>query len=192
MCLGHSFIHRLATFCDKEGKPNLGLDPDLQLIQFHGLGGKYVSDLQSDLPVVDGGHPQLVCIDIASNDLDASGAQPHLLAMEVFRFAQQLVAHHKVKSVVIMEVLFRTEVGRFATSSQSRFMAAAHRYNNVIKSLVNKQARHNQSVYFWHHKGLVHDWQQYICDGVHLNKAGMHKYFTSFRRCIIRHAHKLH
>lgn len=191
LCLGHSFTVRLSHWCQQQGKHNLGLDPKCQSVHFHGKGGKLVSQLHLDIPAVVSLHPQLVCIDIATNDLDSQAVQPHVLARQVFHFAQLLVSQHNVSAVVIMEVLFRTQTGKFGTTSQNKFTLAANKYNNVIKSLVSSHPAQARQVHFWHHKGLVKQWEQYIKDGVHLNSTGMAKYFTSYRRCIIRHSNKL-
>ena len=105
VCVGHSYITRLSRYCQhSDSKSNLGLHPARQTIRFRGKGGKYVAHLPFDMPYIIRTRPQLVCIDIASNDLDVPTAQPCQVATKVFEFAQQLISQG-VQSVVIMEVV---------------------------------------------------------------------------------------
>ena len=192
VCLGHSFIRRLQVFCaNSTGQSiNLGLDPDKRVVSFVHSSGMHVHQLTQYTAQVLLNTPSLVIIDIGTNDLQATSALPHVLASQVFQFAKSLVAAG-VRSVVIMEVFFRTAKGKYATPSVSTFLSAAHKYNNVIKSMVTGQAELHHDVHFWHHKGLCLHWEKYIQDGVHLTPQGTQKYFKSVRNCVIYHSNKM-
>lgn len=191
VCVGHSFTKRLANYCES-GRENLGLDIRRHHISFIGQGGKLYIHLYGDIPALVRLNPDIVCIDIGSNDIDNDMSCAQQLASNVFHFASYLIEAFRIKTVVIMEVLCRLEEGRYGTHNKAQFQHAARMYNYAIKRLVNSQSSKRQ-IYFWHHRGLVHNWERYIdnSDGVHLNQAGMHKYYRSFRSCIIHHSSKL-
>ena len=132
LLLGHSFLVRLENYCRKEGKANMDLSNDIHRITFRCRGGKYISHLENDLQFIDRIKPYLLCLDIATNDIEQLSIKdktvdPDVLARQVFDFAQRLVSCHGVKVVVIMEVLNRTKKDRknYGTKSVSQFRTAA-------------------------------------------------------------------
>ena len=190
VCLGHSFIRRLQAHCAHATNVNMSLDTSKRVVSFVTKGGMLVHHLHSYQDQVMLHNPHLVCIDIGTNDLESTSVPPQVLARQVYHFAQSLISSG-VKSVVIMEVFFRTREGKYGTPSESRFKQRAHQYNNAIKALVGTQTHLSRSVHFWHYKGFVTNWRSYIQDSVHLTQTGMNKYFKSVRNCILLHTNKM-
>ena len=88
--------------------------------------------------------------------------------------------------VVICEVLFRSANGKYPLNNP-QFVQQAHIYNNMVKILIGKLPEHERlGIRFWHHRGLVENWESYLEDGVHLNSVGMEKYHKSLRRAILK------
>ncbi len=88
--LGHSFVHRLSLYDRERGCPNLALDPTQFRIIHHAKGGLKLSGLLEECEVVRPLHPNIVFLEIGTNDL-ASEADPHKLAQELKRFAMYLL-----------------------------------------------------------------------------------------------------
>ena len=186
---GHSYINRLERFCidNHETHGNLALVPESHLIFYKSRPGGYASQLKGDMKIVRQVDAELVIIDIGSNDIDASSVPPDVLAKQIFADAQELLKKFpQVKVVVILEILFRSMKGKYPLQNKD-FTADAHRYNNMMKILVNQQSnREKAPIRFWHHRGLVKDWSSYLSDGVHLNHEGMLKYHKSLRRAVLK------
>ena len=166
-------------------KTNFNLDTDRQSVYLKWRGGAKSIHAKMDFKVIDQMDAQVVFIDVGTNDLDIKRVPPQELAKEVFTAAQTILfMYPNVKRVVIMEILFRTTLGKFPCRNP-RFIAEAHQYNNYMKILVGKH-RASTPIRFWHHKGLVENWRHFIADGVHLTDAGMTKYYKSMRRAVIK------
>ena len=112
------------------------LSKETHKIAFNGKGGKYIKDLTSDLPCIVGFKPQLVIIDIGSNDIDRQVSDPDVLARQVYDFFNTLVSLYGVKSVLIFEVLNRTCRGKYGSKCERTFRTIANKYNNELKDIV--------------------------------------------------------
>lgn len=184
---GHSFIRRIQDFILDKDRGNFCLDPDRQSVFFKSRSGAKAIHAKLDFKVVDQVQAEVVFLDVGTNDLDAQRITPKDLAAEVFSAAKTILyMYPRVKRIIILEMLFRTPNGRYPCNNP-QFTADAHQYNNRIKIIINEQPdRDNAPIKFWHHKGMVSDWMQYIEDGVHLTDDGMEKYYKSLRRATIR------
>ena len=186
---GHSFVTRLQSFCydNYETHGNMGFVPESHLVFYKSRSGGITTHLKQDMKIAAQVDADLVIIDIGTNDLDSSCVPPDVLAKNVFEDAKLLLQKYQhVKMVIILECLFRSVKGRHAPKNPN-FVADAHRYNNKLKLLVKDQPdRDNAPIRFWHHRGLVHNWPSYLCDGVHLTQDGMQKYQKSIRRAILK------
>ena len=186
--LGHSFVNRLERFClENDDKHNFGLVPESHLLFYKSRGGAKLSDCRKDFKVIRQVDANLVFLEIGTNDLDSQVMSPEMLAEEVFKSANEIVQNFpEVQMVVVLEVLFRSPMGRFPYNNPN-FASQAYAYNQKMMELViapnlGKSSR----VRFWHHRGMVDKWASYLSDGVHLNQAGMEKYYTSIRRAILK------
>ena len=188
---GHSFIRRLEQFCIQyyEDHGNMGLVPESHLVYFKSHSGAKVTDCRRDLKIIKQVEAEMVFLDIGSNDLDTPDPQPHLLAREVVAIAHHILdTYEDVKVVVICEILFRSIHSRYPLTNPN-FVCDAHRYNNMIKILIEKLSEtYRNGIQFCHHRGLVENWSSFLEDGVHLNLEGMRKYQKSLRRAILCHS----
>lgn len=186
--LGHSFVRRLEDFMVENGKRNFLLPLEGYDIKFKARGGMKAChlNLRMNLKLVSRHKPDIVFIDVGTNDLDSCLQHPKPLANQVLSSCTYLVKSHSVKHVVILHVLPRTYKGKYPCNNPL-FNHQANEYNQAIMAGIKTSTPHGQRrIHFWCHKGLSHNPTQYIEDGVHLNNQGMIKYYKSLRRAIIK------
>ena len=173
--IGHSFVRRLKNYVDEDkSKHNLGLTTNSHQVTMRGGGGLRICQLQQHFDFIRRMRPEVVLIDIGTNDLDSRRKPVQVLARELFQVAAIIRDRYNVKQVVICEVFYRTPVGRYA-SSNPEFNEGVHEFNQACKTYAASSSPVFRNIHFWHHTGLVENWQQYIADGVHLNQMGLFK-----------------
>jgi len=179
--LGHSFIRRADQHLADHNVINFGLPLFSHKIDLQGQGGAHILDI---IPLLESctSTPDVVMIDVGTNDLTNRRAPPHTLALQVFNIARRLVTHHNVKHVVLFQILPRTTWGRHG--QPPAFSARVARYNEMIESLIYRY-KDSLPISCWVHKGMRSNIDKFISDGVHLNEAGMTKYIKSVRRAIL-------
>ena len=166
------------------GLSNLTLPEEHFTVHMSGLSGARQPDLLELF--VDCLHtPDLVILDIGTNDLvDVSHvSEATKLADNVYHTAQALLAKG-VSRVIILEVLPRSTKGRYGATQA--FTTHARSYNRHIQALVQRH-REQVPVFFWYHAGMSYKAEQFLSDGVHLNKDGIYKYIKSIKRAVITH-----
>ena len=187
LILGHSFVRRLQKYLvETEG------DNSLQLCQFNsirfcGLSGAVVSDLWSKLALVREVTPDIVLLEIGSNDLCDQNVSPRKFVTELQEFVQTLVTSCCVKRVIISQIFYRGP-GYHPRRNQRNLKA----YNLTVFNTNQKlqqtfyQSRRHRSVIYYRHRGIWKDFHQYLlADGVHLNPVGNKKLKTSYRKALI-------
>ena len=179
--IGHSFVRRADQHLQSIQMNNLGLPLFSHKVEFLGLGGAHILDL---IPLFQSSSnlPDVVIIDIGTNDLTNYRAPPHTLALQVFNVARRLITHHNVAHVVILQVLPRTTWGRHGQPQS--FCSRVSRFNAMLESLVY-QYKARFPVSCWMHKGMRSNINNFISDGVHLNPLGLTKYIKSIKRAIL-------
>lgn len=166
----------------------MGLSVDNHSLFWKSRGGCTSIQARLDFKIIDQIKADMMIIDIGTNDLDSQRLPPNILAEQVFEAAKVvLYMYPSIKKIIILEILFRTSSGTYPRRNP-HFTGDAHQYNNKMKLLMKEfPDRRTSPIVFWHHKGLVQNWDQYIEDGVHLNAAGMAKYYKSVRRAILQY-----
>lgn len=184
LIIGHSFVRRLEEYVSHSNlRHNMGLSTDNHLVSYASIPGGRIDNITSLFTLIESTRPDMIVIDVGTNDLDSS-TPAHLLARRLVNLATHIHSQFNITQVVVLEVLFRTLSGRY--SPQSKFFnARVHQFNNMCRSLICRNPSATP-LSFRHHYGMVDDWQQYISDGVHLNNFGLFKYFRSIRSVIIR------
>ncbi len=183
LILGDSFVSRLKDYLDGNQLFNFNLDLSGHKVFCHGRGGLKIGDLFSShiFDVVDRISPNIVLIEIGSNDLDNGNIPTSTLLHNLSNFALALKNACGVSVVAIMEVFFRAKVCRGNWTSTDALNGAIHDFNARCKDMSSYAP-----FLYWHHVGLVSNWCQYICpDGVHLNNLGLYKFYKSVRSAII-------
>lgn len=134
--------------------------------------------------------PDIVFLQIGSNDLSNGLCNPSVLAHSIVSLAERIVLHG-AKRVIIGQILWRD----FPSASRCQFCwdhmgvtlpTYNHRVGQTNEALANLTSG-KENLVCWHHHGF---WNQEAAlisaDGVHLNEQGMTKYAFSVRRSILK------
>ena len=156
------------------------------MIHFISRPGCHVRTLKNSFPQVLEIQPDIIFLDIGTNDLTVMS--PQQLFSQVFTVASNLFNLCQVKRVVLLQVLPRTVEGRWGQPPP--FQAKVAAYNHLLESQVyqDKQLPSGQvaNIGFWFHKGFRNDISSLIVDGVHLNNTGLPLYIRSLRRAVLK------
>ncbi|XP_052710867.1 uncharacterized protein LOC128185270, partial [Crassostrea angulata] len=160
---------------------NLGLDEEQINACFRGQGGLSIYGLaNSSRLCAFSAVPTLCVLEIGGNDATTQPA--HVIAQDIFSFANYLIHGYGVKSVIIGQLLRRdprkSPIG----------------YNEEVIS-INKHLEHltssEEHVYFWKHRGFWTNLAYLVRDGVHLGvdsdgcyPAPMVKYLRSIKYAV--------
>jgi lysophospholipase L1-like esterase len=173
----------------QHGRTNL----DLDLADFHvhylGQPGMRIPQLSFDhvLDTVSSISPQMVVIDIGTNDLEQAAVNASV--SRLFLFARKLVYAYGVQHVIFLQVLHRG-MGRHAPTHPRRFARQVDQFNLKVKNLCSRQHEEQCQLHFWAHSRMHTNQQRLLLpDGVHLNPAGLFRYFHSLKHAITHHAH---
>ena len=94
--IGHSFVHRLQLFMNSEGTCNFGLSRTGHVVSLIEQGGMTSAHLGSKIRSVGRMCPDVVLLDIGSNDI-ASGYLIDRLLHQVWTAAHVLISQYYVK-----------------------------------------------------------------------------------------------
>ena len=184
--IGHSFVRRLESYIgEDDARSNFGLSNSTHSVKFSGIGGARIPQLRRRMQIIADEKPNVVIVDIGTNDVYNRRASVHSLVHNLFNIVHMLHTTYGVKQVIIMEMFFRTSHGRFG-SRNPQFNVDVLEFNKLCKRYVEVHSCRLRNIQFWHHVGLTNNWQQYIEDGVHLNRSGLAKYYRSVRSAVIR------
>lgn len=190
MLIGHSFIRRLQTYSERSGHAsdpyaNLRLDRNQFRLSFIGLPGASVNgarSLQPQLHTIQTIHPDIVFLEIGSNDLCDPNLEPRILAQNVISLARFIHIGYNVQCVVIGSILPR--VGSTWRSYNTRVIVT----NEYLREFSIPEV----GLYFWRHRGFTDcSVNPFSGDGVHLNPQGMQKYVRSIRWAVLSYKSKL-
>ena len=186
MLLGHSFVRRLDKYMQEQGKPNLSLDRAGLELRLKGWSGMTMANFPKALKQVSTHRPELVILDIGTNDIDAQRMSLEVLVDQLFKFGTLMVSNYGVKRVVFLEVLPRGR-GRHAAKNP-QFTAQVQQFNADLMALVTSQQGVYRRLHCWNHRRMRTNVHRYLRDGVHLNDQGMKKYFHSVKGAVVSHA----
>ena len=116
LILGHSFVRRFAAFIargvDKRDKNTLDLAESAQLA-FQGVGGRTVDKINVfDLQRVRKVQPDIVILEIGSNDLCPRDAKPEIVGSRIETLVQHLHAYFNVRFIVVCQTIARSACPR--------------------------------------------------------------------------------
>lgn len=186
--VGSSFIRRLRD------DQNFSDDFDLKNVRVNYVcrGGWRLQDARDSLPRISAQHPDIVILQIGSNDLQRARS-PTSLADEVIDLAV-LIHMHTQAFVVVCESLMRRR-GRYLRSDRDveTYMSNVHAFNVQLPL----SAHGVIGVKFWRHRGMrFPDESMYgpmlSADGVHLSSRGQYKFYKSIRGAINFARKRLH
>jgi lysophospholipase L1-like esterase len=133
LILGHSFVRRLrsdlhACFDERAAK-NFDLQGTAEIVM-HGVGGRTVPKLRKlDMGVVTGISPDIVILDIGTNDLTLTS--PKVVGSDIEELVRSLVAEYSVRAVVLCQVTPR------ATNKSSNFNERAKLLNQYTRVVID-------------------------------------------------------
>ena len=169
LVLGHSFVRRLKDVAAQNHSDgpydlNLGLSNVCSII-FLGIGGRTVDKLiRNDLVKIRSAAPNVVILQLGSNDLCDKDSDPETIALSVVALAVLLNTELSLRIIAVFEV----------TARQNEPFAGY----NVKAALLNGHLRESLRVIpaakCWQHRGLINPTNNavYAPDGIHLNYLG--------------------
>ena len=163
---------------DKRVKNNLDLAESAQLA-FQGVGGRTVDKINVfDLQRVRKVQPDIVILEIGSNDLCPRDAKPEIVGSKIETLVQHLHAHFNVRFIVVCQTIARAACPRDNPSYNDR-VALLNQYLDVVLEAI-------PFAEFWRHKGLRKPNISVLSkDGVHLNNRGQYALYRSYRGAIL-------
>ena len=175
LILGHSFIRRLREYIRR----NADLDANLHILEgielkWHGVGGRTVlKTVQFDLTVVEKFMPDIVILQLGTNDLS------HLPAVNVGSAIEDLTRslHDllNVKCVCVCQTIYRT-----GTPTFNKNVILLNQYLKVVLEPI-------PYAMFWSHKGFWRAKTNFMArEGIHLNGLGQYKLYRSLRGAVLR------
>ena len=182
LVLGHSFVRRLKDFAAQNHSDgpydlNLGLSNVCSII-FHGIGGRTVDKLiRNDLDKIRSASPNIVVLELGSNDLCDKDSDPETIALSIVALAELLITELSLRIVAVCEV----------TARQNEPFAGY----NVKAALLNSHLRESLRVIpaakCWHHRGLINPTNNavYAPDGIRLNYLEYKALYRSYRGAIL-------
>ena len=175
LVLGDSFIRRLRQFV--LGSPqyfsvNCHLT-HLAVIKWHGIGGCTVTKtVQHDLHVIKSFKPDIIIIQLGSNDLTSKTALH--VGSSIDYFVRLLHYLYYVKVIYVCQTIMR--------QGQSAFIHKAKLLTKYLQVVL-------EPVPYAHLRGHRSFWRPshniYVRDGVHLNCGGQGKFYRSLRGAIL-------
>lgn len=181
--IGHSFVRRAHEHLQVPHSPydlNLNLSTETHSVQFHGVGGAKIRDLPNLFEAVRATNPRVLLVDLGTNDLASSAADPPRLAKDLYNQSIEILNHPSVDSVVLF--LACPRFFRHTGKPQHKVNAKIKSFNDTLRVLC-KDKTHPISVAF-NHALLLH-FEQFHFDGCHLNARGLEQYLKTTRRAIL-------
>ena len=158
---------------------SLGLEERIN-VMWHGIGGRTIAKvLQYDLHIVESFKPQIVILELGTNDL--SNLAPTTVGSFLEDLTQVLHSRYAVQRVVVCQTLFRDRNPDF-----NEQVTLLNKYSAVVISSL-------PYAYFWKHRSLWNSSKTlYLRDGVHLSAFGQVKLYRSIRGAVLHSLRTLH
>lgn len=182
LVLGHSFVWRLAQFTMEANLPCIAHNfhcAEPSEIQFYGIGGRTVTRLrQFDLSLVAQFKPNIIILEIGSNDLCDPRLNTNDLATNIFHLVQTLHFSYNVSHIIVSQVLPRRSPPRMIPSYNTRV--------SQLTRLLSHFLRVTPFATLWFHPKILRTRSSvFLRDGVHLNFRGNHLLYHSYQKAIM-------
>lgn len=197
MVMGHSFIDRLNKYIvrRKGGFNNLNLEFTNAVVHIHGVGGRTVQKCRYlDLAVVAQIKPDIIYLELGTNELCRVNNTPEKVAVELHDLANDLLGLG-VSQIVAGQVIQRA--GRAIPRAVPDINHRIKTFNEMCGALFDRSV--SPGCTFWSHMGLwrstkkAEDGQKEttlantrLGDGVHLSDQGTHRLYKSIRGAVIQ------
>ena len=180
--LGHSIVRRLREFAaeNHSGGPydlNLGLSNICSII-FHGIGGRTVDKMiKDDLDKIRSAAPNIVVLELGSNDLCDKDSDPETIALSIVALAELLLTELSLRFIAVCEV----------TARQNEPFVGYNERTALLNSHLRQSLRIKPTAKCWQHCDLINPTNNavYAPDGIHLNDIGNKALYRSYRGAIL-------
>jgi len=176
LIIGHSFIRRLHQFArlNNSSDCDMNISPDQATIKWHGIGGRTIpKTIRHDLHVVESFRPDIVIVQLGTNDL--ADHTPLRVGSVIEEFVRLLHDSYGVTIVCVCQTIRRESAKPF-----NKKVDMLSKYLKVVLEPI-------PYAIFWGHRGF---WKSphnvYTSDGVHLNNLGQLKLYRSLRGAILK------
>ena len=195
--VGHSYIRHLKNFSRdfpsntnfssiapvSNNRPNW-LDLDNCVVSWHSLPGSNVSRLATDQFIYDELHnfrPNMIFLQIGSNDLDDQYSEPFKVAYQITELADNMIHSLALSKVFIGKLIKRNKTRSVSVTS---YNDAVFRTNGYLQNFCDPYYSPDSSS-FWIHRGLTNSCENvYFHDKVHMNDLGNLKLYRSIRAAV--------
>lgn len=180
LVLGHSFINHLARFIDSNYEPSINSNFDLDRskirIDMDGLSGCNIERFRRTfLWRIPDFSPDILYIELGTNDLDNVWAHPDDVAADIVDLVQDINRICFGKTTIIVGQVLRRGPGG---SRDPYFNNKVEAYNRMAGDLINAMPF---SV-FWRHVRMFNSVLPLLkSDQVHPNREGLHRLYRSIR-----------
>ena len=193
LVLGHSFVRRMRDYLYYFQNMDLGL-AQIGHITYHGVGGHTVFDLWDEISFIDAMNPDILLLEIGSNDLSFNLTQPAVLVDELLKFVWLIKQRCSISQVAIFQVFYRSQAYK-PRRKQRDFMEynqAVYMFNDILYERLCCPSFQAMGVHYHKLKGIWNPFEVYLrSDGVHLNQNGMKKHAHHYKQAIILSASKI-
>ena len=184
---GHSFIKRLCHLSGRrreEVVQTLGLQSCAKVIAYGQGGLSFKRVLESpDRYLKEMGHPDLLVIDLGTNDLTCGHSTVAEVADDALRFLALLDDDVRPNMIILLSVIQRTSLSDRGgmTMSPSTFNRRAKAFNTRIAACVSQIA----NVRMFAQSRI--NFPRYISnDGCHLTEEGQTRYIKGLRQAVLK------
>ena len=181
LILGHSFVRRLQTFLtehhDRRAAHNMNLPHEN--ISFLGIGGRTVSKMLSfDLDKIKAFQQKVIILELGTNDLCVVGQRPESVGSDIEHLVEVLHDHCGAEFIMVCLVIYRSAIPPHVPDFSHK-VDLLNKYLKVVLEPLPYAAA-------WSHRGLQSPSIAVLYgDGVHLNAAGNHALYRSYRGAIL-------
>ena len=180
---GHSFVTRFEDYIHRNPrKDNLGLPHDQIELYYYGISGAKVDNLldPAHLWEVERIRPELVIVEIGTNDLAKASVKPADLAWKTKYLVREL-KNRLVRRVVVNQVIYRGPEGM--KRAVDNFRGKVVIYNKLCRAALATEP----GCTFWKHHCLWKYIEHLVKpkDGTHLNELGQLKLCRSLKGGVI-------
>ena len=151
----------------------------LHAIIFNGIGGRTVDKLiRNDLNKIRNAAPDIVVLELGSNDLCVSDCDPETIALSIVALAELLLKELSLQFIAVCEVTVRQNEPFVGYNDKAALL------NSHLRELL----REIPATKCWQHRGLIKPTNNavYAPDGIHLNYMGNKALYRSYRGAILR------
>ena len=181
LVLGHSFVRRFQFFLNqgRDDRTVPGLNLSSVDVHFLGIGGRTVAKILAfDLEHVRALQPDIVILEIGSNDLCEVGQRPETVGSSIESLVSTLHEVYNVAFIVVCQVIHRATL----PSHSPQYNSSVNILNNYLEVVLDPVS----FAEFWCHKGLREPNIPILNkDGIHLNERGIYALYRSYRGAIL-------